>query len=582
MAIRSRKPDDLETPEPVRQLGLFWSASAPPAPRPAVEPEPRPTAPAEATSAAPSIVGQVVAVAETVTVVVQARAGRDSRDPESRRTPTPPPEGQSRGGTTEVRSGAGTSPGTGEEPAPTAPRIYGVADLIRAARLTLESRFTDVRVEGEISGLRATGGGHLYFTLKDETAALDCVLFSREASKLKFRPQDGLAVRVRGRLTIFEGRGKFQMTVAAMEPTGAGALAFAFEQLKQRLAAEGLFEAGRKRPIPFMPRTLGVVTSPHGAVIRDIIRVAHRRFPIAVLLSPAPVQGPGSAAAVVMALQKLAARPEVDVIIVARGGGSLEDLWTFNEEVVARAIANCPKPVISAVGHETDFTIADFVADLRAPTPSAAAELAVPLCDDLRAELVVLDQRLRRGLRARAQAAHLKLEQLRRRLGSPRAAIDQRRQKIDDLAARLQRALLRRVAQSRQALAETELRLARQHPRRRIESQRGHLAQLLQRFMAAERRAHDRRRHGLENLRTRLAALSPLAVLERGYSLARLPDGRLLTDAEEAPQGTPIAVTLRRGTLDAAVIAVHPASPPDPSDLSVSRESHDPSRRPGK
>ena len=524
MGIRSRKPDDTDSAEPVRQLGLFWSASVTTTATTLVEPAGPETDEAENAAAA-----------ETVAVIVTAR--RETVANETRTNAPAPPR-----------------PAPPEERAePAAPRIYAVGDLIRAARLTLESRFTDVRVEGEISGLRRTGAGHLYFTLKDESAALDCVLFAREATKLKFRPEDGLAVRVRGRLTIFEGRGKFQMTVAAMEPTGAGALAFAFEQLKQRLAADGLFDPARKRPLPFAPRTLGVVTSPHGAVIRDIIRVAHRRFPIAVLLSPAPVQGPGSAAAVVHALQKLAARPEVDVIIVARGGGSLEDLWTFNEEVLARAIAACPKPVVSAVGHETDFTIADFVADVRAPTPSAAAELAVPSCEDLKAELAVLDQRLRRALRARTQAAHLKLEQLRRRLGSPRAAIDQRRQKLDELASKAQRALLRRLARARQTLSETELALARQHPRRRIEAQRALMAHLLQRLNAAERRAHDRRRHTLENLRTRLVALSPLAVLDRGYSITRTAEGKVVRNASGVREGEDVFTTLACGSLQSRV-----------------------------
>jgi len=544
MGIRSRKPDDTDAAEPVRQLGLFWAASVTTTATTLVEPAGPETGEAESEAT----------TAETVAVIVTARREAVANETTTSAPATPP------------------RPAPDERAEPAAPRIYAVGDLIRAARLTLEARFTDVRVEGEISGLRRTGAGHLYFTLKDESAALDCVLFAREATKLKFRPADGLAVRVRGRLTIFEGRGKFQMTVAAMEPTGAGALAFAFEQLKQRLAADGLFDPARKRPLPFAPRTLGVVTSPHGAVIRDIIRVAHRRFPIAVLLSPAPVQGPGSAAAVVHALQKLAARPEVDVIIVARGGGSLEDLWTFNEEVVARAIAACPKPVVSAIGHETDFTIADFVADVRAPTPSAAAELAVPSCEALKAELAVLDQRLRRALRARTQAAHLTLEQLRRRLGSPRAAIDQRRQKLDELASKAHRALLRRLARARQTLSETELALARQHPRRRIEAQRALMAHLLQRLNAAERRAHERRRHTLENLRTRLVALSPLAVLDRGYSLTRLPDGTLLTDARQAADGATIAVTLRRGTLHATVSSTVQDPEPRPSS-DDSRES---------
>ena len=233
--------------------------------------------------------------------------------------------------------------------APRGPRVFGVAELVRAARLTLEGRFAEVRVEGEVSGFKRSGPGHLYFSIKDNQAALDCVMYAREAARLRFQIEDGMAVRLRGRLTIYEGRGRFQMSVAEIEPTGAGALAIAFEQLKQKLEAAGLFDAARKRPLPFLPRRLGVVTSPQGSVIQDIIRVAHRRFPIPILLAPTPVQGPGAAAGIVAALERLGRVSDVDVIIVARGGGSIEDLWSFNEEAVARAIAASPVPVISAV-----------------------------------------------------------------------------------------------------------------------------------------------------------------------------------------------------------------------------------------
>ena len=282
-----------------------------------------------------------------------------------------------------------------------------MAELLRATRLTLESRFADVRVEGEVSGLKRSGPGHLYFSLKDAEAALDCVLFSREASRLKFTIEEGMAVRCRGRLTLYEARGKFQMSVIEVEPTGAGALALAFEQLKQRLGAEGLFDPARKRPLPFLPRRLGVVTSASGAVIRDIVRVAHRRAALPILLSPTPVQGDGAALAIAAAIRRLEAVADVDVIIVARGGGSLEDLWAFNEEPVARAIVACRVPVISAVGHETDFTIADFVADVRAATPSAAAALAVPVFDDLKTELALLRKRGGRALAETARGARV-------------------------------------------------------------------------------------------------------------------------------------------------------------------------------
>ena len=267
-------------------------------------------------------------------------------------------------------------------------RVYSVSELSLEIRNHLERQFPDVWVRGEVSNFRAAGSGHLYFTLKDETAQIRAVCFRNQARYLKFKPQDGLAVIARGRLSLYEARGEYQLYVEFLEPAGFGALQLAFEQLNQKFAAEGLFDAARKKPLPMLPRSIGVVTSPTGAVIRDILRILQRRYRNAgVLLYPARVQGEGAAQEIAEGIQYFNARPAVDVMIIARGGGSLEDLWAFNEEVVARAIAASKIPVISAVGHETDFTIADFVADLRAPTPSAAAELVVRQKEDLTAEL---------------------------------------------------------------------------------------------------------------------------------------------------------------------------------------------------
>ncbi|MBC8133355.1 MAG: exodeoxyribonuclease VII large subunit [Deltaproteobacteria bacterium] len=436
---------------------------------------------------------------------------------------------------------------------PPAPRIFAVNELVRAVRLTLESRFGEVRVEGEISGFKRSGPGHLYFCLKDDQAALDCVMYGREAARLRFQVQDGMAVRLRGRLTIYEGRGRFQMSVLEIEPKGAGALAVAFEQLKQKLQAAGLFAAARKRPLPFLPRRLGIVTSPQGAVLQDIIRIAHRRFPVPILLSPTPVQGPGAVAGIVAALERLGRVPDVDVIILARGGGSMEDLWSFNEEAVAQAIAACPVPVISAVGHETDFTIADFVADLRAPTPSAAAELAVPVMSDLRAEIMLLAQRAARGTGAQLRQARLVLERARARIGDPRRLCDERRQILDDLGTRATRFLGRRISRHRADLGAAELALSRAHPHRRIATQRVLLAELRQRLSLSARHALQRRRGPFDSFGHKLDALSPRRVLERGYSLAFAADGRLLTDAAAARQGDRIRVALRRGEVAAIV-----------------------------
>ncbi|HET6148561.1 MAG TPA: exodeoxyribonuclease VII large subunit [Polyangia bacterium] len=443
-------------------------------------------------------------------------------------------------------------------PAPTAPRVFAVSELIRAARITLESRFADVRVEGEVVGLKRSGPGHLYFCLKDSEAQLDCVMFSREAQRLRFRVEEGMAVRGRGRLTIYEGRGKFQMSVSELEPTGAGALALAFEQLKKKLQAEGLFDSARKRPLPFLPRRLGVVSSSSGAVLHDIIRVAHRRYPIAILLAPTPVQGEGASLAIAAALRRLAAVPDVDVIILARGGGSLEDLWAFNEETVARAIVASRVPVISAVGHETDFTIADFAADVRAPTASAAAELAVPVAADLAAELTLLRRRATRGAEAELRGARLALERARTRLGDPRRLLDSRRQRVDELAERALQRLRRRLAGHHADLRAAEMRLNRAHPRRRIDAQRALLVGLRQALAASIARATDRRRRALEACTTKLGALSPLKVLDRGFSLTQDAQGHLVTRADQVHPGDAVTVRLREGTIEADVTATLP------------------------
>ncbi len=470
-------------------------------------------------------------------------------------TPAPSPPAPSARGAGDAPPGS-LSPANRDLP-PHAPpadeaqntRIFAVSDLVRAARLTLESRFSDLRVEGEVSGFKRSANGHVYFTLKDAEAQLDCVMYARDASRLRFRLQDGQQVRCRGRLTIYEARGRFQLSVHAIEPTGAGALALAFEQLKQKLAAEGLFDPERKRPLPFLPRRLGVVTSAQGAVIRDIVRVAHRRFPVSILLAPAPVQGEGAAAAIAAALAEIVKVPDVDVVIVARGGGSLEDLWSFNDEALARAIAACPIPVISAVGHETDFTIADFVADLRAPTPSAAAELAVPMAADLLAELQLLGHRLGRALHGETSALRLRLERARAALGDPRRLIDLRRQGLDDFAERAARALHAATARRRADLRSLEARFFRSHPQRRIADQRNALTAAERRLVASGTALLAHRRRSLEAFASKLDALSPLKVLDRGYSLARGPDGQVLRSCAGLHQGDDLTVSLGDGDL---------------------------------
>ncbi len=432
-------------------------------------------------------------------------------------------------------------------------RVLAVAELVRAARQTLEARFGDVRVEGEVSGCKRSASGHIYFTLKDTDAQLDCVMYARDVGRMKFRLADGQLVRCRGKLTIYEGRGRFQLQVSSIEPAGAGALALAFEALKQKLLAEGLFDNARKRALPFLPRRIGVVTSRQGAVIRDIVRVVHRRFPVPILLAPSPVQGEGAAVAIAAALQALCRVPDVDLIIIARGGGSMEDLWAFNDEALARTIAACPLPTISAVGHETDFTIADFVADVRAATPSAAAEMAVPVASSLLAEMSVLAGRLGRGLLGQIGSCRLSLERARTRLGDPRRFIDERRQDLDDLADRATRATLAGIAQGRKDLRSQESRLLRAHPQRRIADQRGALAALERRLSHSGMQLLVARRRNLEALAGKLDALSPLKVLERGYSLMRGPDGAVTRSLHGLSAGDRVTVTLSDGDLKARI-----------------------------
>lgn len=417
--------------------------------------------------------------------------------------------------------------------APTAseqPRVFSVSDLVRAAARAVESRFGMVWVEGEISNFSAPRSGHLYFTLKDAEAQLPAVMFRSQAERLKFAPHDGLVVRARGRCSIFEGQGKFQLYVDALEPAGLGALQLAFEQLKKKLAAEGLFDPARKRPLPRWPRRIGIVTSPTGAAVRDILRIAERRGRARFLISPCQVQGETAAFEIIRALRRV--ERFVDLVIVARGGGSAEDLAAFNDEALARAIVSCRVPVVSAVGHEVDFTIADFVADARAPTPSGAAELVVPNFAELQHRLEECTARLvRDGKRV---------------VGEARLRVDGAR----DRAEQLVRAQLQK---RRRALDEHARRLAALHPRARLSRDRAQLKDLERRLEACMHKATAARRRDFGVAVGKLQAMSPLAVLERGYSLVRTPEGHVVRDAAQVTPGQTVDVKLMRGRLDCVV-----------------------------
>ena len=436
-----------------------------------------------------------------------------------------------------------------------AKRPYTVEEINRKVRMVLESGVGEVWVEGEISRFLAHGSGHWYFVLKDERAAVNCAMFARNNRRVGFTPKDGMKVRVWAVPTVYEPAGRFQLVVSRMEEAGKGALRERFEKLKAKLAAEGLFDAARKKPLPLLPRTIGVVTSPSGAAIRDIIRVITRRFPhVRILLAPVPVQGEGAAERIARAIDYLDQRGDVDVMIVGRGGGSIEDLWAFNEEVVARAIARACTPVVSAVGHEIDFTIADFVADVRAATPSAAAERVVPEERTLREEIRRLRQRLERALRARLQALRLRLEQAARHevFREPRAMVWQYRQRIDLLESRMAAALRSAVRLRRKRLERVRPRLAHRL-NTAVERTRGWIEELRRRAAFAAREAVARRRARVERCRASLRALDPLAVLDRGYSLAYRADGTLLRRAADAKIGEPLRLRLAEGEVRAKV-----------------------------
>lgn len=413
--------------------------------------------------------------------------------------------------------------------APPPRKVYRVAELTRRIGAILEDEIGTVWVEGEVSNLRRPGSGHLYFTLKDAKAQIAAVLFRNHQRAMKVEIQDGQLLRVQGNITVYEPQGRYQINVLRVEAAGQGTLQEQFERLKARLAAEGLFDPARKRPLPLLPRHIGIVTSPSGAAIRDILSVLDHRFPnVHVVLAPVRVQGEGAAAEIARGIERLNARNDIEVLIVGRGGGSLEDLWCFNEEIVARAVAASRLPVISAVGHEIDFTICDFVADVRAPTPSAAAERVVAPKRDFEERLTNLQRRAARSLERR-------MLDLRRRLAAcsrsyvfqePSHLVRRHRQKIEAAQRDLRHHLQRCAARAQQQVDEAALRI-------------GHVAV----------GGIGRRRQQLHAATRHLGALNPLGVLERGYSITRLESGQILRRAADARAGDRILTRLAQGEL---------------------------------
>ncbi len=448
-------------------------------------------------------------------------------------------------------------------------RIWPVRELVAQVRELIEQEYGDVWVEGEISNYRPAPSGHVYFTLKDADAQLPIVLFRRQAMLLRFRPEDGVHVLVRGRVSVYEQRGQMQLVAETMEPVGAGSLQLAFEQLKQRLKAEGLFDAARKRPLPAFPRTVGIVTSPAGAVIRDFLSIVARRHSgLSVLVVPVSVQGDQAPAEIESALACLNATgpnapPLVDVIVLARGGGSLEDLAAFNSERVARAIAASRLPVVSAIGHETDFTIADFAADLRAPTPSAAAELITEAQHKIAEHLATQFNRLARAVRfqllqASQRLTHLPVTRAESRVS---ALLHRHAQRLDDFSFRVESALTAQLRLRQRHAADLAAAVLRHDPRQS-------LAQARERLQAGRNHLHRSLEHRLHAsvatltaLNARLHSLSPLAVLDRGYALVLTAQGSLVRSAAQLTPGDQLLTRLADGAFLSRVESTAPASP---------------------
>jgi exodeoxyribonuclease VII large subunit len=435
-------------------------------------------------------------------------------------------------------------------------RVLTVSELTARIRDLLAKNFTDIWVVGEISNCREAQSGHIYFTLKDDRAQVRCVFFKQQQRGIKFRPEDGLQMTVRGSISVYETRGEYQIYVENLEPVGLGALQLAFEQLKKRLEAEGLFAAERKKPLPLLPSRIGLITSPRGAAVRDVMRILRRRFPnVHLTLYPVRVQGEGAAVEIVKALKFFNQKKFVDVLILARGGGSMEDLWAFNEEPVARAIAASAIPVISGVGHETDFTIADFVADVRASTPSAAAELVVQTRREFDKHIADLRETLASQIRYRLLEFSRRVHELSARRGfrQPLDLLRQQRQRADEMTSRLALGLRAQLEKSRKRFSAAHLRIMSfdfrvkiAAFRLRLERRGAELSLRAERFLRTKRERLDR-------LRLQLEERSPLRVLERGYAIATDAAGTVLRDAAQVALGDSVGVQLHRGRLTTEV-----------------------------
>ena len=437
--------------------------------------------------------------------------------------------------------------------------VYSVTRLNQTARGLLERGFGAIWLEGELSNFSRPASGHWYFSVKDPSAQVRCAMFRSRNRLLRSTPRDGQQLLLRARVSLYEPRGDYQLIVEHLEEAGAGRLMRLFEESRQRLAAEGLFDDSLKRALPDWPRRIGVITSPSGAALRDVLQVLARRYPAAaVLVYPVTVQGAGAALRIADMIERADARGDCDVLLLVRGGGSLEDLWSFNEERVVRAIHACTTPLVSGVGHEVDTTLADLAADARAPTPSAAAELVSPdgpaLLTRVAGLAARLDARIERQQRARAQQLSMLLRRLQQQ--HPRRRLGQRAQRVDELELRLRRALASRQRARHQRLGHAVALLRRHSPAQRLSERRAAVAALRTRLDGSLRQRLGKHRAGLQSLARALDAVSPLATLSRGYAVLRRDDGEALRDAARAQIGEHLHARLERGNLDCEVLAV--------------------------
>ncbi len=436
-------------------------------------------------------------------------------------------------------------------------KIYTVSQITKDIKTTLESQYKSVWVQGEISNFKHAPSGHMYFTLKDELSQIRAVLFRGQAQFLKFKPENGTEVITWGRLSLYEPRGDYQLILDTMEPKGLGALALAYEQLKEKLLLEGLFDESRKRELPRFPYTIGLVTSARGAAVRDMVRIIQRRAPyISIIVSPCLVQGDRAPKEIISALERISAVPELDLIIIGRGGGAIEDLWAFNAEEVVRAVANCPLPTISAVGHETDFTLTDFAADIRASTPSAAAEMAAPDIRETREGLIAISSRLRNSIYNELERAADKLQDITSRLKDPGGRLEESRMRVDDLSMRLASAMKRSITDLVKERNTLNERLKAEHILRKINRNRERLSDLNMKLINVARSMTNEDSSRVQELSARLQALNPYEVLARGYSIAtKVSTGKIITDSGQVDVSEEIELKLARGKINLSVTA---------------------------